>query len=121
LGGTAVPRVLAAMKLFGLRVRSPRVPVPVPIVLYAVLGILDFGLTLIAFQLGFQEGNPILDWYAQNNLFEVAKVGSTLAVVFIGFLLWDLRIVRGVLIGANVLMVGVVGFHLANLMAVILA
>lgn len=109
------------MKLFGLRVRSPRVPVPVPIVLYAVLGILDFGLTLIAFQLGFQEGNPILDWYAQNNLFEVAKVGSTLAVVFIGFLLWDLRIVRGVLIGANVLMVGVVGFHLANLMAVILA
>ena len=92
-----------------------------PLILYAALGILDFGLTLIAFQLGFKEGNPILDWYAQNNLFEVAKVGSTLAVVFIGFLLWELRIVRGVLLAANVLMVGVVGFHLANLIALIVA
>ena len=73
------------MKLFGLKVRNPQVPVPVPLVLYAVLGILDFGLTLIAFQLGFKEGNPILDWYAQNNLFEAAKIGSTLAVVFTGF------------------------------------
>ena len=79
-----------------------------PIIIYAVLGILDFGLTLIAFQLGFKEGNPILDWYAQNNLFEVAKVGSTLSVVFIGFLLWELRVVRGVLVVANFLMIGVV-------------
>ena len=51
----------------------------------------------------------------------MAKVGSTLAVVFIGFLLWELRIVRGVLLAANVLMVGVVGFHLANLIALIVA
>jgi hypothetical protein len=119
--GATAPQVLAAMKLFGLKVRNPRVSVPMPLILYAALGILDFGLTLIAFQLGFKEGNPILDWYAQNNLFEVAKVGSTLAVVFIGFLLWELRIVRGVLVAANVLMVGVVGFHLANLLALIVA
>src|SRR5688572_10747850 len=109
------------MKVIGLKVRSPRVPVPVPLVFYAVLGILDFGLTLIAFQMGFKEGNPILDWYAQNNLFEVAKIGSTLAVVFIGFLLWELRVVRGVLSVANVLMVGVVAFHMMNLVAIAFA
>lgn len=109
------------MKLFGLKVRSPRVPVPVPLVLYAVLGILDFGLTLIAFQMGFKEGNPILDWYAQNNLFEAAKIGSTLAVVFIGFLLWELKIVRNVLSVANVLMIGVVAFHMVNLVAITVA
>jgi hypothetical protein len=109
------------MKLFGLKVRNPRVPVPVPVSTYAILGILDFGLTLIAFQLGFKEGNPILDWYAQNNLFEVAKVGSTLAVVVIGFLLWDIKFVRYVVISANVLMVGVALFHLANLLTIVLA
>ncbi|MEO7454460.1 MAG: DUF5658 family protein [Fimbriimonadales bacterium] len=107
------------MKVFGLKVRNPRVPVPVPVTLYAILGILDFGLTLIAFQLGFKEGNPILDWYAQNNLFEVAKVGSTLAVVVIGFLLWEKKLVRYIFIGANVLMVGVVLFHIANLLTII--
>lgn len=109
------------MKLFGLKVRHFRVPVPAPLVIYAVLGILDFGLTLIAFQLGFKEGNPILDWYAENGLFEVAKIGSTVAVVLIGFLLWELRIVRGVLAAANVLMLAVVAFHVANLIALMIA
>ena len=88
-----------------------------PVILYAVLGILDFGMTLMAFKLGFQEGNPILNWYAANGLFEVAKVGMTIAVVVIAFLLWDFKIVKGIVYAANVLMLGVVAFHVANLMA----
>jgi hypothetical protein len=109
------------MKVFGLKVRSFRIPVPKPIVLYAVLGILDFGFTLMAFQLGFKEGNPILAWYANNGLFEIAKVLPTIAVVFIGFLLWERKFVRAVVLSANVLMVGVIGFHLANLISLIVA
>jgi hypothetical protein len=103
------------MKMFGLKVRSFHFSVPKPIVLYALLGVLDFGFTLIAFQLGFTEGNPILDCYASHGLFEAAKVGSTIAVVLLGFLLWELRFVRSVLVGANLLMVGVIGFHVFNL------
>ncbi|MDQ2986658.1 MAG: DUF5658 family protein [Armatimonadota bacterium] len=109
------------MKLFGLKVRSFRVPVPPPIVIYAILGILDFGFTLIAFQLGFKEGNPILNWYASHDLFEVAKISSTFIVVLLGFLLWELRFVRGVLVGANVLMLAVVGFHMFNLVSLAFA
>lgn len=103
------------MKLFGLKVRGFQFAVPKQIVLYALLGVLDFGFTLIAFQLGFTEGNPVLDWYASHGLFEAAKVGSTLAVVLLGFLLWEVRFVRSVLVGANILMVGVIAFHVFNL------
>jgi len=106
------------MKLFGIKVRSFQFSVPRPIVLYALLGVLDFGFTLIAFQLGFTEGNPILDWYASHGLFEAAKVGSTVIVVLLGFLLWELRFVRSVLAGANLLMAGVIAFHIFNLAAI---
>jgi len=109
------------MKLFGLKVRSFQVSVPRPIVLYAILGVLDFGCTLIALQLGFTEGNPILDWYASHGLFEVAKIGSTVSVVLLGFLLWELRLVRSVLTAANILMTGVLAFHLFNLGAIALS
>jgi hypothetical protein len=105
------------MKVFGLKVRNFHVPVPIPVIFYAVLGILDFGMTLMAFKLGFQEGNPILNWYAANGLFEVAKIGMTLSVVFIAFLLWEVRVVRGVVYAANVMMLLVVAFHVANLAA----
>lgn len=108
-------------KLFGLNSRGTRLPVPVPVVVYAVLGVLDFGFTLMAFQLGFMEGNPLLNWYAEKGLFEVAKVGFTLAVIILGFLLWDFRIVRAIIYIANVLMVGVVLFHIYNLLAIIFA
>ena len=106
------------MKLFGLKVRSFRIPVPGALVLYAILSVMDFGFTLIAFKLGFKEGNPILNWYADQGLFEVAKVGTIVAVVMIGFLLWELRVVRSILNVANFLMVGVVAFHLVNLIAI---
>jgi hypothetical protein len=107
------------MTLFGLKVRSFQFAVPGPLILYAVLSVLDFGFTLIAFKLGFQEGNPILAWYAQQGLFEVAKIGTIVTVVLIGFLLWELRIVRGILKVANFLMIGVVGFHLVNLVTLL--
>ncbi len=109
------------MNLFGLKVQSLRVQVPKPIVFYALLGVLDLGFTLIAFQLGYREGNPVLNWFASHGLFEVAKISLTVSVVLIGFLLWERRVVRSVVAVANVVMAGVVAFHLVNLGALLLS
>ena len=86
--------------------------VPGAVVLYAVLGLLDFGFTLMSFQLGFREANPILSWYAERGLFEVVKITSTIVVVMLGFFLWRVIAVRSVIYGANAVMTGVLVYHL---------
>lgn len=101
--------------MFGItsHVPSIREVVPRAVVIYTGLSLLDLGFSLLAFTIGLKEGNPILAWYAENGLFEAAKLLSTLAVVFVGFYFWTLRPIRLVVYGANVAMFGVLMIHLA--------
>jgi hypothetical protein len=82
------------------------------IVTYALLSVLDYGFTIMAFRLGYEEGNPLLAWYQKQGLFAFAKVGSILAISILGTLFWKHRVVRGVLYAANVLMFSVFAYHL---------
>jgi len=101
------------MVLFGkIDLQGVTSHVPWPVGLYALLGLMDFFFTLLAFQYGFQEGNPILAWYKEQGLFEVAKVGTTIAVVLLGFFLWKLRPVRAIIYAADVAMFALFVWHL---------
>ena len=100
-------------KLLGrIKLREWTHHVPRAVVNYAGLAILDMGFTLFAFAIGVKEGNPILEWYQRQGLFEVVKISSTLAVIWLGFTLWEVKAVRWVIYAANVLMFGVLVFHL---------
>jgi len=88
--------------------------VPGAVVTYAVLGLLDFGFTLMSFQIGLKEANPVLAWYAERGLFEVAKIASTIVVILLGFFLWRILAVRSIIYGANLIMTGVLVYHIAN-------
>ncbi|MGI8923418.1 MAG: DUF5658 family protein [Fimbriimonadales bacterium] len=101
------------MRLFGkVDLRSIASHVPWPVALYAFLGILDLGFTLLAFHYGFQEGNPILAWYKEQGFFEVVKVGTTIAIVVLGFFLWQLRLVRAIICVADIAMFALFVWHL---------
>ncbi len=82
-------------------------------VTYAVLSLLDFGLTLYAIQMGHREANPFLAWALGEGLFELAKLGGLLAVVGIGFALWRFRLARGLVQAGNLAMAGVFLYHMA--------
>lgn len=81
--------------------------------IYAGLALLDLGFTLLAFTIGIKEGNPILAWYQERGLFEAVKIASTLAVIYLGFFLWNVKAVRWVIYAGNVAMFGVLVVHLA--------
>ncbi|MEM4408390.1 MAG: DUF5658 family protein [Candidatus Caldarchaeum sp.] len=85
--------------------------VPVPIISYAFLGLIDYALTLAAFHLGASEANPGLAWFHKEGLFEFAKISLTLLICCVAFKLWDRPSVRFILYLANGLMVGVVAYH----------
>jgi hypothetical protein len=95
-----------------IEIRRPGAFVPKPVLIYAGLGMLDLFFTLLAFHMGFQEGNPVLAWYQHQGLFEFAKVGSTIIVILLGFFLWNVKLVRRILYSADVLMFGVLIWHL---------
>ena len=88
----------------------PRVPHPVAS--YALLSLLDYGFSIVAFKLGYEEANPILAWYKERGLFGAVKIGTILAVAILGTSAWRFRAVRLVIYLANALMVLVVGYHL---------
>jgi hypothetical protein len=102
--------------------RDVRAGVPLAVKVYAALGLVDLGFTLLALEHGYQEANPILAWYEQHGLFEVAKLFATIAVIALAFFLWRMPLVRVILIVANIVM-GIValyhasfwGLHLAGL------
>ncbi len=85
--------------------------VPLPVVVYAFLGLIDYALTLAAFHLGATEANPGLAWFHQQGLFEFAKLSLTLLVCCVAFKLWQRPFVRRILFLANGIMVGVVVYH----------
>lgn len=87
--------------------------VPEAVTVYAMLGLLDMGFTLMAFQIGVREGNPIMSWLQGIGLFETGKLALTTGVVFLGYYLWKLPIVRIALHAGNALMLAVVAFHLS--------
>jgi hypothetical protein len=93
--------------------RNLRSWVPAPVVAYALLGLLDFGFTLLAFGIGYKEANPVLAFYKEHGLFEVAKLFTTVAVVTLGFFLWQLSIVRFILVLANAVMLAVLIYHVS--------
>lgn len=90
---------------------SAKIPVPHPIVLYALLSLLDYAFTLAAFVMGAVEANPALAWFQMNGLFDFAKLSSTLLVCCIAFRLWKHRLVRRIITLANAMMLGLIFYH----------
>ncbi len=54
------------------------------------LGVIDYGFTIAAFVTGAREANPALAWFAEQGLFEFAKLSLTLLVCCVGTHLWSL-------------------------------
>ena len=88
-----------------------RVPVPKPIILYALLSLGDLAFTLAALMMGAYEVNPALGWFVNNGLFEFAKLSATLLVCCVAFRLWKNRLARRLLTVANAVMLGVILYH----------
>lgn len=88
---------------------QPRLPVP--IVVYATLGVLDYGFTLAAFGHGAHEANPALRWFADHGLFEFAKLSLTLLVCCIAAYIWQSPGTRRAMLVGNLLMAGVLAYH----------
>jgi uncharacterized membrane protein YidH (DUF202 family) len=84
-------------------------------VLYTALGVLDYGFTIAAFVTGAREANPALAWFAEQGLFEFVKLSLTLLVCCVGTHLWSLPIARRAVALGNVLMGGVLTYHLLHL------
>jgi hypothetical protein len=108
----ACARMLALQLFRRVPLRDIASHVPHAVVVYALLGLLDFGFTIIAFIYGYGESNPLLAWYQQHGLFEIMKVGSTLVIITMGFLLWPIRAVRFVIYAADLAMAIVFVYHL---------
>jgi hypothetical protein len=88
--------------------------VPGAIVLYAALGLADFGFTLATIQAGGRELNPFLAWALGVGLFEYLKLALTLLVCSVMLLLWHrTSIARGVTYIANLLMSALLVYHIA--------
>ncbi len=96
-------------------VSATRSNIPAPVVLYAALGVVDYGFTIAAFVSGAREANPALAWFAEQGLFEFAKLSLTLLVCCVGTHLWSLPIARRAVAFGNVLMSGVLAYHLLHL------
>jgi hypothetical protein len=88
-----------------------RLCVPPSIVLYGVLGLLDYALTLMAFRAGLGEANPVLAWFANHGLFEFAKLSMTLLVVAIAFHLRHKQRAKFVMAVANAAMFSLLVYH----------
>ena len=89
--------------------------VPDWLTLYVFLGLGDLAFTLIAFQCGAIEVNPVLLQAQQIGLFEFAKLTLTLLVLCVGFLLRKREITKVVMSGANVVMVSLIVYHVSLL------
>lgn len=87
--------------------------VPEAVTVYATLGLLDMGFSLMAFQVGIREGNPVLGWLQGIGLFELGKLFLTGGVVVLGYYLWRLAIVRVAVHAGNAMMLAVLAFHLS--------
>lgn len=89
--------------------------IPDWLTLYVFLGLGDLAFTLIAFQCGAIEANPVLYAAQQTGLFEFAKLTLTLLVLCVGFLLRKRKITEVVMAGANALMVSLIVYHVSLL------
>lgn len=89
-------------------------PVPRAIVLYAALGLADFGFTLAAISAGGRELNPFLAWALSVGLFEYLKLALTLLVCAAMLFLWPRSsFARRATIAANVLMSVLLAYHVS--------
>src|SRR6185503_17446802 len=86
--------------------------VPDAVATYALLSLLDYGFSIMAFRLGAIETNPLLAWYQVHGLFAVVKVFSIVSVVLSGALFWSKKVIRGIVYAANLLMLAVFMYHL---------
>ena len=85
---------------------------PGAVVLYGALGLLDFGFTVAAFRIGAYEVNPVLAWFLLQGLFEFAKLSLTLLVICLAVRFWSDVWTRRMLLFGNVIMTGVLLYHL---------
>lgn len=85
--------------------------------LYAALGVTDYGFTLAAFIYGAHEANPALKWFADHGLFEFAKLTLTLLVCCIAAYVWSAPATRKAMTIGNALMAGVVAYHVAHMLS----
>ncbi|RMG25500.1 MAG: hypothetical protein D6724_03945 [Armatimonadetes bacterium] len=87
--------------------------VPGAIVLYAALGLADFGFTLATIHAGGRELNPFLAWALGVGLFEYLKLALTLLVCAVMLFLWPRSsAARRVTHVANVLMGILLLYHI---------
>ncbi|MER3412998.1 MAG: hypothetical protein C4341_01940 [Armatimonadota bacterium] len=97
-----------------MRTTEAHDPVPRAIVLYAALGLADFGFTLAALSAGGTELNPLLAWALSVGLFEYLKLALTLLVCAAMLFLWPRSVfARRVTIYANLLMMALVAYHVS--------
>lgn len=89
--------------------------VPVPLVVYAILGSIDLVFSKIAFSYGVAEGNPILDSALSLGFFETSKTALTATVVVVGMLLWELKLTKRLMTFTNVGMAALALFHVYGL------
>ncbi|MEW5883036.1 MAG: DUF5658 family protein [Armatimonadota bacterium] len=97
-----------------MRTTEANAPVPRAIVLYAALGLADFGFTLAALNAGGRELNPLLAWALSVGLFEYLKLALTLLVCAAMLFLWPRSaFARRATIAANVLMGVLLAYHVS--------
>lgn len=102
-------RVAVSVNFLGDRFRH----IPGDLVFYAVLALLDFGLSLYAFGYGHPELNPVLADAEADGLFNFMKLALTLLIVCIGVHLWRKRVARAIVTIANAVMVSLIIYHVS--------
>jgi hypothetical protein len=85
--------------------------------IYLVLGLADLGFSLLAFQLGVLEGNPLLAWMSRHGLFVPAKLALTGLATALIALLYSRNRARGLCWGAILVMMTVDVYHVVALSA----
>jgi hypothetical protein len=85
--------------------------------LYLILGVADLGFSLLAFQLGVAEGNPLLAWMEARGLFLPAKLALTGLAAGLIAVLYSRNRARGLCWALIALMVVVNVYHVTQLSA----
>jgi hypothetical protein len=84
---------------------------------YVVFGLTDMSFSLLAFQLGFRELNPILAWAVRGGLFIPAKIAMTVGIGILIAVLYSNRVARVATWSGILVMTMVTAYHLVGLSA----
>jgi hypothetical protein len=86
---------------------------------YVVFGLSDMSFSLLAFQLGFRELNPVLAWAVRGGFFIPGKAAMTVGIGILIAVLYSNRVARVAAWSGIVVMTIVTVYHLAGLNAAV--